>query len=604
MRTQAARVTDDYYLHVNSAWLERHVMPRGISIDGAFRDAWQLAEDRVWSIVSSDAEDTSVFRFWSAAITAPDPLTAWETSLVEEFQVIETLRSPSDIPHVLAELHAVGIDTAWELTVRTDRSSKRKLELGEPNRLIVKTVLDDVCEPAGRFRQSDGMLPFDAPEALAVDLELGSACRTFDPEDSAESSLADLIERAPDFDWPAWLGMQGISEIEFPTVHVTDIRAVAAAANTLTAQEPSALRSWLRSRVIRCRFRQLRGDDTREGRQRACLRLTERFFGEAILYEYHRRFVDDSCVAEAMAIALDVRSGMLEIIRAMPLSAGGKRHLVAKIEEVTLRIGLPDTRDIRYEFGCSTNAYINLREAFRAERSATLAVRHWSEVADWDRGRAYSATGYYSRNHAELLIPWGLLEKPFFSRQASRWANMGTFGCIVGHELAHSVDLDSEVDFGSGSQSALSESDLRRVTSWLDRLAEQCEDGFFDPTVRLEYSVDPTRVLNEALCDHVGVWAAAVAAGSGRDGQIPRQAMREFFRAYVTMMRSVATDAELDDRLLDDPHPPAEVRCNWVLRNLDHFHQAYGTRELDRMWVDPDQRLCRAIRNESTDGRD
>jgi putative endopeptidase len=39
-----------------------------------------------------------------------------------------------------------------------------------------------------------------------------------------------------------------------------------------------------------------------------------------------------------------------------------------------------------------------------------------------------------------------------------------------------------------------------------------------------------------------------------------------------------------------DPHSPTEVRAN-AARNCDEFHEAFGVREGDGMWLAPEQRV-------------
>lgn len=44
-------------------------------------------------------------------------------------------------------------------------------------------------------------------------------------------------------------------------------------------------------------------------------------------------------------------------------------------------------------------------------------------------------------------------------------------------------------------------------------------------------------------------------------------------------------------RIASDPHSPNEFRCNQVVKNLDAFHEAFGTREGDPMWLAPEERV-------------
>jgi putative endopeptidase len=40
-----------------------------------------------------------------------------------------------------------------------------------------------------------------------------------------------------------------------------------------------------------------------------------------------------------------------------------------------------------------------------------------------------------------------------------------------------------------------------------------------------------------------------------------------------------------------DPHSPDEFRCNGVVRNLDEFHEAFGTQPGDALYLEPAERV-------------
>jgi len=42
--------------------------------------------------------------------------------------------------------------------------------------------------------------------------------------------------------------------------------------------------------------------------------------------------------------------------------------------------------------------------------------------------------------------------------------------------------------------------------------------------------------------------------------------------------------------LTTDPHSPPEFRAN-IVRNLDEFHDTFGTRPGDGLWLDPEDRV-------------
>jgi putative endopeptidase len=47
----------------------------------------------------------------------------------------------------------------------------------------------------------------------------------------------------------------------------------------------------------------------------------------------------------------------------------------------------------------------------------------------------------------------------------------------------------------------------------------------------------------------------------------------------------------LAKQLRSDTHAPAAQRINVVLRHIDRFHEAFGTKPGDPMWLDPADRV-------------
>ena len=66
---------------------------------------------------------------------------------------------------------------------------------------------------------------------------------------------------------------------------------------------------------------------------------------------------------------------------------------------------------------------------------------------------------------------------------------------------------------------------------------------------------------------------------------------REFFTAWATVWRQLTRPEAMVTRIASDPHSPNEFRCNQVVKNIDAFHEAFGTREGDPMWLAPEERV-------------
>jgi predicted metalloendopeptidase len=66
--------------------------------------------------------------------------------------------------------------------------------------------------------------------------------------------------------------------------------------------------------------------------------------------------------------------------------------------------------------------------------------------------------------------------------------------------------------------------------------------------------------------------------------------VQRFFTGWARVWRMATRREEALRRLTIDPHSPDEFRAN-VVRNVDHFHEAYGTCEGDGLWLDPQERV-------------
>ena len=72
------------------------------------------------------------------------------------------------------------------------------------------------------------------------------------------------------------------------------------------------------------------------------------------------------------------------------------------------------------------------------------------------------------------------------------------------------------------------------------------------------------------------------------DGFTPAQ---KLFLSWSFIWQQKARDETTAQRLAVDVHSPNEFRANQTARNVDAFHEAFGTTESDLMWLDPQERV-------------
>jgi len=60
---------------------------------------------------------------------------------------------------------------------------------------------------------------------------------------------------------------------------------------------------------------------------------------------------------------------------------------------------------------------------------------------------------------------------------------------------------------------------------------------------------------------------------------------------WAQAWRFKAQEASLRRRLVTDPHSPPRYRANGIVVHMPEFHEAFGTKEGDGMYLPPEKRL-------------
>jgi putative endopeptidase len=66
--------------------------------------------------------------------------------------------------------------------------------------------------------------------------------------------------------------------------------------------------------------------------------------------------------------------------------------------------------------------------------------------------------------------------------------------------------------------------------------------------------------------------------------------VQRLFLSFANIWRGKRRKEQMLQLLTVDPHSPAEFRAN-IVRNLDEFHEAFGTGPEDGLWLAPEDRV-------------
>jgi endothelin-converting enzyme/putative endopeptidase len=205
-----------------------------------------------------------------------------------------------------------------------------------------------------------------------------------------------------------------------------------------------------------------------------------------------------------------------------------------------------------------------------------------------------TVNAYYNPGINEICFPAGILQKPFFSPDADPAENYGGIGAVIGHEIGHGFDdQGSQYDADGNLNEWWTEADRSAFKAKSDTLIEQY-DGFSPRDLPGEH-VNGGLTVGENIGDLGGLTIAHKAYEISLDGE-PAPVVdgmtgsQRVFLNWAYVWRTKRRKEQAQQFLTIDPHSPAEFRAN-IVRNLDEFHEAFGTAPGDGLWLDPEDRV-------------
>ncbi len=164
---------------------------------------------------------------------------------------------------------------------------------------------------------------------------------------------------------------------------------------------------------------------------------------------------------------------------------------------------------------------------------------------------------------------------------------------MIGHEVGHGFDDQGSKYDGTGNlRSWWTEQDRAAFDALGDKLVAQYDE--FRPLEGA--SVNGRLTLGENIGDLAGVTIAYKAYLASLNGADPPvidgfTGPQRFFMGWAQVWRGKIREDALRQRLLTDPHSPAQYRVIGPLRNVEAFYQAFGVQPGDPMFLDPSARV-------------
>jgi len=305
---------------------------------------------------------------------------------------------------------------------------------------------------------------------------------------------------------------------------------------------------------------------------------------------YYQRFSSEEIKQDVIEMVEDIRATMRDMIGELTwLSEESQVTAIEKLDAVRAFIAFPDEPIEEFDFdiraqadgGCLVELGFQLlrfNHDFSLERLAGTA-----ESNVWEGVPTQVVNAFYSPMDNAIIIPAGILQYPFYSPDAPREQNLGGIGAVIAHEFTHAFDpMGSQFDKVGTLNNWWAEADYAAFNELTTRVADILNQIVFVNDVSLNGAFS----AGETIAD-LGAMEAVLAVAA----QMPDADLSLVMESWARIWAARMLPEVAQFMIFNSPHLPMKMRVNFILAQLDEFHEVFDIVPGDGMYISAEERL-------------
>ena len=633
----AVRVQDDFFAHVNGKWLNATAIPAdkaSYGIGAVLRDDIQVQVREIIEKASADKnggpDARKIGDLYASYMNEAKREQLGYKPLAGELAKIRGLKDKKGIPALMSHLSEVGVDTPVGVFIAQDARDATRYApvlwqsgLGLPDRdYYLKDEARMVDIRAKYLKHVEAMLRMvgrtDAAKAaadiMAFETELAkvqwSRVENRDPvKRYNKMTIAKLGEVAPGFDWKAAADAGGLSKSDY--VIVGQPTYLTGMAKTMASTDVAVLKSYLEWQLVRANAAYLSkafvdesfafNSTTLNGVAqnlplwKRAVNGVESTLGEAVGKQYVAKHFPAERKARMDTLVKNLVEAYRQSIDTLDwMGPETKKEAQAKLAKFTPKIGYPNKwRDYSSLTIKPDDLVGNMMRSNAFQTRFNLAkLGKPIDREEWGM-TPQTVNAYYNSSMNEIVFPAAILQPPYFDMRADDAANYGGIGAVIGHEIGHGFDDSGSQSDGNGNlRDWWTADDRARFKERTQMLVKQY--SAYSPLPG--YNVNGQLGLGENIGDNSGIFIAYKAYKLSLGGK-PAPVIdgltgdQRFFMGWAQVWRIKMRDEAMINQIKVGPHSPGMYRANGAVINHPAFHEAFGVKQGDKMYVAPKDRV-------------
>jgi endothelin-converting enzyme/putative endopeptidase len=629
---------ENFYRFSCNGWFKRNPLPADQASYGRFTELFelnrlhlkQILEEAARPAATRTANEQKIGDEYASCMDVEKINRLGIAPLQPELDRIAAVKSASELPALVAHLHAIGVNAFFGMGSSPDFANASQVisyydgaGLGLPERDYYTRTDDKSVEQRKQYAEHVKKILMlagepepeaakDADTVLALETRLAKASLTIteqrDPQNlNHPSDVAAFSKELTNFSLVGY-----VAALHAPaTGKMNDAQPkFFSEFNAILADTPiEQVKTYLRWHLLHAfagtslpesfdretwnfYSHTLNGAEKQQERWKRCTSRVDQELGEALGQVYVAKYFPPSEKQQVRAMTETIEQAMAKDIDGLDwMSAATKAKAKEKLHAVMNKIGYPDKwRDYSKLEIARGDALGNQMRAREFEEARDLAkIGKPVDKLEWQMTPP-TVNAYYDPQMNNVNFPAGYLQPPFYSGKEDDAANYGDMGSTIGHELTHGFDDQGrQFDKDGNLANWWTQEDEEKFNQRTECMVKQYDAIEAVPGVHLNGKL----TLGENLADLGGLWLAWVAwldkaheahvdMTAKTDGYTPEQ---RFWIAYAQQWCTQTRPEQLRTQAESNPHAPDEYRTNTVLQDLPEFARSFSCKKTAAMVI-------------------
>lgn len=629
---------DDFYQYATGGWQKNNPLPDEESRFGSFdllaKETNQKVNDLITGLSEKDNPENSIEwkieTFYKMGMDSVKMDKDKLAPIEELLSSIDAITTKDDVLKTISKLHIAGIPTGFSIFGSADsEDSNMQIAylyqggLGLPNRdyytatdprsVEIRTEYQKhIAKMFGMTGTDEKLCGNYAKKIYDFEYKLANKSMTNlelrDPfATTNRMTVKELKELSPEFDFQEYFNLIGLPAAG--TINVSQPLFFKEFSKIFSSADIETWKLYFKWNIINYSApyldtemvnadwefygRFLTGAITQQPRWRKVVNKTNSCLGEAVGQIFVKEYFPPEAKKRMEELVENLRLAFAERIKVLDwMSEETKTKALEKLKAINVKIGYPDKwRDY-------TN--LNIIEDYYFSNIIRSNVFEFTDMiskigkpvdkSEWFMN-PHTVNAYYSASMNEICFPAGILQPPFFYIDADDAVNYGAIGVVIGHEMTHGFDdKGRSYDKDGNLKDWWTEDDAKRF----DEKSKVLVERFDNIMVLPDLNADGKLSLGENIADYGGLKISYDALMMALNGQEPEKidgftAKQRFYLSYAKIWGQNIRETEIRRRTKEDVHSLGKWRVNGQLPGIKEFHEAFGIKDGDAMYLPPDE---------------